>query len=215
MTRSEEKRAQIIEAASKLFMKSGYGAVSMDAIAARANVSKRTVYGHFADKATLFIAIMDGYCAGIAGNKVLEDKDDGRVDLDDDIALGLPDRTPRTVLNAFCNRFMRILMTKEAIRLFRIILSEAERFPELAQSFNENGPKPLIRRLSTYLAEQSELGILSIPDPERAAWQLIGMIKEPCHLTMALGLDGAPTEEDVIQNVAFSVDLFIQAYSPR
>ena len=102
MTRSEEKRAQIIEAATKLFMKSGYGAVSMDAIAARANVSKRTVYGHFADKATLFIAIMDGYCAGIGGTKVLEDKDDGRVDLDDDIAAGLPDEAQ--MLTRYCDR---------------------------------------------------------------------------------------------------------------
>lgn len=215
MTRSEEKRAQIIEAASKLFMKSGYGAVSMDAIAARANVSKRTVYGHFADKATLFIAIMDGYCAGIGGTKVLEDKDDGRVDLDDDIAAGLPDRSPKTVLCAFCFRFMKILVTKEAIRLFRIILAEAERFPELAQSFFENGPKPLIRRLSTYLAEQSELGVLSIPDPERAAWRLIGIIKEPCHICSSLGLQDLPTEEELQKHVSDCVDFFIHAYRPE
>ena len=48
------KRTAIVAAATELFTQSGYGAVSMDAIAAKAGVSKRTVYSHFPGKDVLF-----------------------------------------------------------------------------------------------------------------------------------------------------------------
>jgi len=50
-----EKRAAILEAAKTLFLSRGFGATSMDAVAAGAGVSKLTVYNHFSDKDTLFL----------------------------------------------------------------------------------------------------------------------------------------------------------------
>lgn len=215
MTRSEEKRAQIIDAASHLFMKYGYGSVSMDAIAADANVSKRTVYGHFSDKASLFIAVMNRHCAIIGGQRVLDDCNDGSVELNEDIAAGMEDRSPRPVLTAFCIRFLQILMSKDGVRLFRVVLSEAERFPELAQSFHEDGPKPLIRRLRTYLQEQSDKGILDIPDTERAAWRLIAMIKEPWHMRLSLGVGDVPSDDAIADHVEDTIGFFLKAYAPE
>src|SRR3546814_2076260 len=61
------KRAAIIAAATDLFTHSGYGAVSMDAIAAKAGVSKRTVYSHFPGKDVLFAAVMTRHCGTVSG----------------------------------------------------------------------------------------------------------------------------------------------------
>src|SRR3546814_5485515 len=60
------KRAAIIAAATDLFTHSGYGAVSMDAIAAKAGVSKRTVYSHFPGKDVLFAAVMTRHCGTVS-----------------------------------------------------------------------------------------------------------------------------------------------------
>jgi TetR/AcrR family transcriptional repressor of mexJK operon len=52
------KRTAILTAARELFVRSGVDSVSMDAIAARAGVSKRTVYDYFGDKRRLFLTIL-------------------------------------------------------------------------------------------------------------------------------------------------------------
>ena len=56
------KRDAIVAAATELFLEHGFGDVSMDAIAAKAEVSKRTVYSHFENKARLFEGIMSDVC---------------------------------------------------------------------------------------------------------------------------------------------------------
>src|SRR2546423_228720 len=57
-TRSERKRAAILAAATEVFLEKGYPGTSMDEIAALAEVSKQTVYKHFADKERLFSEIV-------------------------------------------------------------------------------------------------------------------------------------------------------------
>ncbi|MFE6056946.1 TetR/AcrR family transcriptional regulator [Kitasatospora sp. NPDC056446] len=52
-----EKRRAITRAAAVVFGREGYLRAGMDAIAAEAGVSKRTVYNHFADKETLFLSV--------------------------------------------------------------------------------------------------------------------------------------------------------------
>lgn len=214
LTRSEEKRAQIIDAASRLFVESGYGAVSMDAIAAEANVSKRTVYSHFEDKSSLFMGVMEQHCTIIGGDRVLDDDADGGIIVSAEVAAALPDTSPRTVLTAFCGRFLKILLRTDTIRLYRVILSEAERFPELARTFNENGPKPLIRRLSGYLSQLDADGILAIPDAEVASWRLIAMLKEPWHTRLCLGISHVPSEQEIDRHVADCLHFFLKAYAP-
>lgn len=215
MTRSEEKRAQIIDAAARLFVESGFGAVSMDTIASEANVSKRTVYSHFSDKSSLFVAVMDRHCEVIGGRPVLQDGGPDRVLISEDIAVDLPDQSPEAVLTAFCTRFLMMLLTPQATSLFRVIVGEAERFPELATSFDENGPKPLIRRLSTYFESQNAVGTLRIEDPLRAAWQLLGMIKEPWHFRMSLALSPPPSREEIDIHVKETLKFFLRGYAVK
>jgi TetR/AcrR family transcriptional regulator of autoinduction and epiphytic fitness len=55
---TDRKRAAIIGAAIEEFLAAGFDATSMDRVAARASVSKRTVYNHFPSKEVLFAAIL-------------------------------------------------------------------------------------------------------------------------------------------------------------
>src|SRR3954447_11213863 len=58
--RSAQKRRAILDAAREVFLKNGYPGASMDEVAALADVSKVTVYKHFSDKHSLFIAVFTG-----------------------------------------------------------------------------------------------------------------------------------------------------------
>ncbi len=59
--KADQKRATLIEAAGKLFVKQGYEATTMDEIAAAANVAKGTLYHYFANKAELLKVLREGF----------------------------------------------------------------------------------------------------------------------------------------------------------
>src|SRR5258708_27284673 len=57
-TAPSEKAESILAAAQRTFLASGFGAVSMDAIAREAGASKATLYAYFASKEELFGAVV-------------------------------------------------------------------------------------------------------------------------------------------------------------
>ena len=61
--RSQQSRRQILDGALRLFSHRGYGATSVEDIAAAAHVSKGNVYHHFRDKESIFRALLDHYFA--------------------------------------------------------------------------------------------------------------------------------------------------------
>jgi AcrR family transcriptional regulator len=61
---ARQTRGAILEAAAELFLANGYGGTSVDAIAARAGVSKPTVFAAVGNKATLLKVVRDVAMAG-------------------------------------------------------------------------------------------------------------------------------------------------------
>jgi TetR/AcrR family transcriptional regulator, mexJK operon transcriptional repressor len=190
------KRAAIIAAATDLFTHSGYGAVSMDAIAAKAGVSKRTVYTHFPGKDVLFAAVMTRHCGRVSGDVWVLD----------------PEVEPRQVLTDRGRRFLRLITSREAVALFRTVVAEAERFPELARAFFESGPKCWTGSFESYLRAQDEKGRLRIPNPELAAKFLISVLKDPLHLRCMLGVQSKVTDTEIAAHVDNVVDAFLEHY---
>jgi TetR/AcrR family transcriptional regulator of autoinduction and epiphytic fitness len=68
MAISDDKRGQILDAAVAEFQERGFAGASMDRIAERANVSKRTVYNHF-DSPMTRLGRLSRSCASSAGPK--------------------------------------------------------------------------------------------------------------------------------------------------
>ena len=55
---AEQLREKILDAATALFFEHGYGATTIEAMAKRARISKRTLYHRFDDKSALFRAVV-------------------------------------------------------------------------------------------------------------------------------------------------------------
>jgi len=193
------KRIAIVEAATRLFLDSGYQAVSMDAIADAANVSKRTVYSHFSSKETLFGAVMQMMCRRF-----------NRMDSQDGPLIGPPEEA----LVALGTDFLTLITSPEAVALYRVVTAEAPRYPKLAEVFAQNGPDPFCVLLSSYFEDQTRLGTLEIDQPTVAAQQFWELIKAPFHMKLLLGLAERPDTAAISASVKATVANFLRMYRP-
>lgn len=195
------KSAEILKAAHTLFMEQGYGATSMDAVAARAGVSKRTIYAHFESKNALFSEMMRAACERIGG----ADFADGGGDLEP---------TPRVFLERYGKGFVSIINSPEGVSVHRLVVHEAERFPELAAAFFETGPQRMIDALEERLADFSASGALSVEDPKYAAWLFLSMLKGQEHLERVLAMRDMAGPEETAVYVGRVVDDYLRIFAP-
>ncbi len=193
------KRGAIVEAATELFLDAGYGAVSMDAIARRAGVSKRTVYSYFPGKEALFGAVMENVCASVIGTQTPAELTSGPLD---------------RVLSEYGRTFLTLITSPQALAVFRVVTAEAARFPELGQVFYRLGPQRCTSALAAYLGEQDRDGILRIPDPQSAAAQFLAMVKGPVHMRLSLGVGPRPGKAEIEAVVESAVAVFLRGYAP-
>lgn len=193
------KRQLMLEAAAALFMAHGYGTVSMDAIARAAGVSKATLYAHFASKEQLFATIIEQGChEHLVADSFLPV---GEVDL-------------RSALTELGGRVLRFLLEDGKLAIFRVVIGESWRFPELGRAFYEHGPMNFCRVFSAWLAAHQEAGRLAMADPTMAAEQFIGLLRTGLHTRATLGLPPPPSEAEIDATVTAAVDTFLKAYAP-
>jgi AcrR family transcriptional regulator len=192
------KVQQIVEAARRLFMADGYGATSMDAIARAAGVSKATLYSHFTNKAELFAAIIGGECQRFAQLLWPPESETGDV---------------RSVLLQVARAKVRFTGSAEPRALYRVVVGESGRFPELGRVFYDNGPRRVLERLAGYLRDAAARGVLAVPDPRLAAEQFFGMINGADQLRRLLAIDD-PAAPEIDAIVVSAVERFLRAYAP-
>src|ERR1700723_3938525 len=117
-------RQRILEVATELFLAQGYGSTTIEAVAARAGISKRTLYHRFDDKAALFTAVVHGIIEQIrppAGVPLIEGA------------------TLRNVLRRLAGMILHAALSPQAIALHRLVMAESARFPELARAVAGDG----------------------------------------------------------------------------
>jgi TetR/AcrR family transcriptional repressor of mexJK operon len=150
-------RAAVAEAATTLFLHNGYQGTSVDDIARLARVSKRSVYNNFGDKETLFTQIVLGYTATaehFAGRLVAD----------------LPDATDvPAAIRDLARRHLAAVAQPQVLRLRRLIILEATRFPELAAEYYRRAPGRVMSALTDAFHQLHARGELNTPQPERAA----------------------------------------------
>lgn len=196
-----EKAAAILAAAFQVFMEQGYGAASMDAIARVAKVSKATIYSHFAGKQALFAAILSTRCQGLLGAIPVSD---------------VPDAAPAEILTAIGRHFLDTLACGEGLAIYRLVIAESPRFPEIGQIFYRHGPDRICNALAEYLAEQDRLGRLRVADPRLAAEQFFSAALGHMHLRVLLKVAAEPPgAEERARAVAHAVRLFIAGHPPN
>jgi AcrR family transcriptional regulator len=174
----------ILDAATALFLRDGYGATSMESVAAAARVSKRTLYTRFADKPALLQAAV----ARLVTNWMPPFE----------AALGAPGSLEESLKRAGL-RMLETALAPEALALYRLIVAESVRFPDLAHMLHQAGTRTGIVRIAALLAP------LGLPDPAYAAEQFQHLvIGGPQYRALGLGppLDAAARAAWVSQAVA-------------
>jgi TetR/AcrR family transcriptional regulator, mexJK operon transcriptional repressor len=200
-SRSTQKRRAILEAGTEVFLRNGYRGTSMDEIAARAGVSKQTVYKHFADKETFFTEIVTAMVDEVARpvqDEVhrLEDSGDLEADLRD-----------------LARRQLRSVMQPNLLQLRRLVIGEAGRFPELGKTFYERGPERTVASLAAAFEHLAERGLLRIEDPKLAAAHFNWLIMSaPLNRAMLSGENEPPPAAELERFVDGGVHAFLKAY---
>lgn len=187
--RVDAKRRVILRAAKAVFLKSGFGGATMDGIAARASVSKMTVYRHFEDKEALFAGVITELCEQI---------------VDDDLD-SLFGKSPEQALRGFAKKMIGILFAPETVELHRIVVAESQRFPKLGRLFYESGPEASISILADYLARNKSSPAFKIRDPRRSAEEFLELLRGYLHLRVLLGLQKAPAQREIFDRIDAAV----------
>ena len=198
-TRSELKHAAIIDAAAHEFRESGFAATSMDRIAERAEVSKRTVYNHFANKDALFEAILE----------VLWDRAHRAAELEYDPVLSLEEQ-----LGSLAQRKLDVLADPNYLGLARALVAEAIRSPgflqdKWAQLAEEEAAFP------RWIQAAVDDGRLEVDDPAVAADQFMVLLKGFAFWPQVVGAAPAPTADKRRTIIDSAVELFLAKYRSR
>jgi len=192
------KAQTILAAAERAFLAGGFGAVSMDAIAREAAVSKATVYAHFTSKEALFGAVIAQLSERRYAGFSVE---------------ALDPRDIEASLTTLAERFLDLVLSPEAIALNRIIIGEVTRFPVLGEVFWAAGPERTRQQIEAFLRRAAAAGALLVPDPRLAAEQFITLARGEIHLRSLLRLeDGAGDPAAHGAAAASAVATFLRAF---
>jgi TetR/AcrR family transcriptional repressor of mexJK operon len=202
--KSEAKRLAIMDAAENAFMEHGYEKTSMDLIAQLADVSKLTIYSHFADKDALFKAIITRKC---------------QQHNNPDSFSELHQLPIKTALEIIGHNFVNLILSKEAICMHRLVESESLRHPKIAQLFYEAGPKHVKSEFINLLKDWTKAKILKIADYELAADQFFSLLKGEAHMKLILNLPinfpNSTSVREPLKHIAGAVNMFLKTYLPK
>ena len=194
------KRLAIVEGARTVFGREGYDRTSIEAIAAEASVSTRTIYNHFAGKEQLFSDVVQASAGQVADAfaVTVEQQLTGTDPEADLVALGLALVGQRTL---FPRHFAMI----------RQIRTEASHFPPaVIDTWQQAGPLRVRHELTRRLERLAEAGLLRLDDPARATVHFVALVSSE----ITLRAPGSPplTPTETADSVAHGVAAFLHGY---
>jgi AcrR family transcriptional regulator len=131
------KRAEIVQVASRMFLEHGYATTTMSAIADALGGSKATLWAHFASKEDLFAAAVDLHVETFSRDV-------------DEMLVGQTFSIP--AVRRACLRFLDCLRRENSVLLYRLVISEGERFPEVTEMFYARGPTKMRGCITDFFA---------------------------------------------------------------
>jgi AcrR family transcriptional regulator len=188
-----ERRKVILEAAADVFFETGYAGSSIDQIISRIGGSKRNIYSEFGSKEGLFTALVNDI-ADRASSALAVEAIEGRNFKDSLMEIGV--------------KLTTLYMSRTLVGTLRAIISEGQRFPELAKIFYEKGPGRTIDRLTEVFAAAHARGEIHIEDCHMAANHFTAMIRDNIHLEVMLGLRPPFEKHEAEAAVGAAVEIF-------
>jgi len=196
---AEARHGELLDAALEEFLERGFELTTIEMIAARINMTKRTVYARYTDKASLFrAAVQRAIERQIVPQNVLEGFDKG----------GLAE-----TLTSIARLRIGQVMTPNGLRLQRIINTESYRFPEIFTANLEQSARPVIDFVAGLLDRAIAAGQISPTDSGLAASAFMSMVISGQVRAIVSGR--LPTEAEMDLKVDFTVRLLLDGLRPR
>jgi len=200
--RIARSRALILDAAIQAFLEFGYDGVSVEIVAERAGVAKRTVYNIYGDKEALFRAALGRSIATAErfANLLTE-----AIEELEDVESELP---------RLAARLAEDVLLGPVLPLRRLLVGEAARFPDLVAQYRDRAPELVLQALARAFARLSERGLLDVGAPRLAAEHF-------AFLVMGAQLDRgmfdmrAPRPAKVRSDAREGARVFLAAYGSR
>lgn len=187
---AEQKRQAIVLAAKGLFLDQGYGVTSMDTIAQAAGVTKQTVYRYYPSKEALFAAVM----------QEVRQSNSAPYQFSSD-PLG-------DELTRYGIQLLAFHLRPEALGLYRLMLTEGSRNPDLFKTFQNTGPRSFLEPLSRFLNNRCR----TLDDPDFAAGMFCNMILSPRN-NMLIGQSSGMQTKQQHRHVKQVVDFILPSIS--
>jgi len=193
----KNKRIRILESAQEEFLNRGFDGASIDAIVRAAGGSKSTVYSHFSDKTTLFAEALG----------------QAQTQLDFHLPRFWKERSGNIQedLEMISVELLTVLYREKALHLTRVIVSESQRFPAVAERYWEEGPSTALRQVTRFLTELPDEGEFAFADPALAARHLFGLLLGDRYLRFLFGIQEAPAPGEIVSTAREAVSLFLGA----
>jgi AcrR family transcriptional regulator len=190
----------MIAAATRVFLRDGYGAASIDKVAHEAGVSTRTIYERFKNKADLLASVITRLVERDMVTLFGEELD--RLSTRDALlTIG------ETVTGRAC--------APEAAALFRIVAAEAQRFPDLAAKMRAGTKARVNNAVATYFRGQVLRGKLVLADPDGAASLFMQMVCAELHECLLFGSPEEMSKLNFVAHLQQVVDIFLNGAAPR
>jgi len=186
----------MIEAAYRLFMERGYGAVSVDDVIREAGGSKATLYKFFGSKEGLMRAVVESLA-----DRMLRE-------IDVQFPSG---RSVRESLLQIGGVLVELALSENAITQQRHAVAHARAFPDVSRIWFDSGPNRTMEGIAAFLELETRAGRLRVRDPGRAAWFFGGMVIFKENFRRMIGARPA-TKAELKETVVQAVDAFLAAY---
>lgn len=192
--RGLKRRDLFLDAATEIFVHSGFEAASLQEIVNRTGGSLSTLYRMFGSKEGLFQAVIERKASQVFSTLDLPD---------------LSDRAPAEVLFDVGMGLLGLILSADAIGLHRLMIAEGARTPRLREIFMEHAPMRVYKALADYFTMQTKAGNLSVSDSHLAAVQFLEMIKGDYYMRSLLGEELSISAKERRRVVQFAVDVFL------
>lgn len=196
---AEARHEELLDTALDLFLEHGYEPTTIEMIASRVSMTKRTVYARYPDKGSLFLA---------AVRRAIERQVVPREVLD-----GLDNGDLTHTLEAVARLRINQVMTPNGLRLHRIINTESYRFPEIFAAGYELSTAPVVGFVAGVLDRAAAAGKLAPTDYDQAARAFMSMAVGGQVRAIVAGRP--PTPDQIDKRVAFTVHLLLDGLRPR
>ncbi|SEF25195.1 TetR/AcrR family transcriptional regulator [Variovorax sp. NFACC27] len=198
--KTEAKRDAIVQVASEVFRELGFEGASMVEIAARVGGSRATLYGYFASKEELFVAVIHNAAKHHFEPIFAALAQEG----DDDLEL---------VLQRFGEKVLVAVCSQEVIQAHRAVIAESGR-TDIGRLFYEGGPKKGVAELAGFLERQMHKGRLRTADTHIAAQHLMALLHSETVTPSLLGIQGPMTRKDLREATRRALQVFLGGYAP-